>query len=71
MDGFLNAEVSTRTRPLDKELAHIQHHMLDALGPLSAIIDDDQKGQSLSHEEVLTAVKGACRLVGNGSSHLS
>ena len=39
--------------------------------PLSAFINADQKEESLSHEQVLSAVKGACRLVGNGSSRMS
>ena len=71
MDGFLKSEVSTLTKSLDKDLARIQHHMLDALGPLSAIVDADYRGESLSHQEVLTAVKGACRLLGNASCRLS
>ena len=38
--------------------------MLDALGPMSAIIDADLKGELLSHQEVLTAVKRCLQTIG-------
>ena len=45
--------------------------MVNTFGPLSAIINTDLKGELLSYQEVLTAVKDACRLLGDGSSRLS
>lgn len=37
LDNFLKSEVSSNCKTSDKELVRIQHHMLDALAPLSAI----------------------------------
>ena len=39
--------------------------VLDNLAPLTSIIECDKQGGSLSHKEVLIAVKTAVQLIGN------
>lgn len=42
LDNFLKSEISSNCKTTDKELVRIQHHMLDALAPLSAIIEAEE-----------------------------
>ena len=39
LDNFLKPEISLATKATNKELTSIQTHMLDALAPLTAIIE--------------------------------
>lgn len=71
LDGFIKSELSSSCKTLDKELVRTQHHMLDALGPLSAIIEAEVQKRPLSHNDVLKAVKSACQLIGNASCKIS
>ena len=49
----------------------MQHHILDALAPLSAVIEASGKEKEVSLNEVLKAVKSACKSVANTSCKIS
>ena len=60
-------EIQPATKAADKELAVIQSHVLDALAPLSAILEtkDDVP------EETMKAATDAIKLLGNASARIS
>ena len=59
------------TKSTDRELARIQTFVLDSLAPLTSILECDNQGGSLSHEEVIIAVKTTVQLIGNSNAQLS
>ena len=68
LDSYLKQELSTSVKQEDRELAKIQAFVLDALAPLTTILEDtggDQEGG------VYQAAKAAVQLVGNASAKLS
>ena len=67
LDNYLKPEVSSAAEATNKELASIQTHVLDALAPLSAIME----AQEGSSEQTLTAVMAAIKLLGNASARIS
>ena len=71
MDPVLKAELSSSTKSADRELARIQSFVLDALAPLSALIEADAQGKALSQAEGMSAVITAAQLIGNTSAHIS
>ena len=71
LDPFMKTEVNSATKSTDKELARIQTFVLDSLAPLTSILECDNQGGSLSHEEVIIAVKTAVQLIGNTNAQIS
>lgn len=71
LDEFLKSELSASCKSLDKDLTRVQHHILDALAPLTAIIEASEKDERISLEDVLKTVKSACRLIGNANCKMS
>ena len=67
LDSYLKPEISPAAKTTDKELATIQTHVLDALAPLSAIIEA-QEGNS---EQTVSAVTAAIKLLGNTNTRIS
>ncbi len=67
----MKAELSSAAKAVDKESARLQTFMLDAMAPLTSIIEADATGKPLSHEDNLAAVKAALQLIGNASSNVS
>lgn len=45
LDNFLKPEISPATNSTNKELTSIQTHMLDALAPLTAIIEQESTSE--------------------------
>ena len=66
LDNYLKTEVQSTTRAVDKELATIQSHILDALAPLSAILESQDVP-----EETASATVAAIKLLGNTSARIS
>ena len=66
LDNYLKTEVQSTTRAVDKELATIQSHVLDALAPLSAILESQDVP-----EETASATVAAIKLLGNTSARIS
>ena len=65
LDPFMKTEVNSATKSTDRELARIQTFVLDSLALLTSILECDNQGDSLSHEEVIIPVKTAVQLIGN------
>jgi len=70
LDSFLRPEVSISTKSADKELARVQSFVLDAMAPLTFLLEAD-KGEPPSWEEVRRAAGTAAELVGNASARIS
>ncbi len=71
LDSYMKAELSATTKTADRELARLQSFMLDAVAPLSAILEAESRGNPMSNEENLAAVRAALQLIGNSSSKVS
>ena len=67
LDSYLKTEIPPATKAVDKELATIQSHVLDALAPLSAILETKQDVP----KETVSAVTDAVKLLGNASARIS
>lgn len=68
LDSYLKPELSTKVKQEDKELAKIQAFILDALAPLTSILEESGGDQDSG---VYQAAKAAVQLVGNASAKVS
>ena len=68
LDKVMAAECSKSTKSADLQLSRIQALFLDAVGPLSGLIDNINKGTEVTLDEVEGAVKAALTFLGNASS---
>lgn len=71
LDSYLKAELSSQVKNSDKELAKIQAVMLDAMGPLTSILEGASSSEGLDFDVAVNATKAALQLVGNASAKLS
>ena len=62
------AECSKSTKSADQQLSRIQALFLDAVGPLSGLLDSINKGTEVALDDVEGAVKAALTFMGNASS---
>ena len=69
LDSYLKTELSSATKSDDKELAKIQTFMLDALAPLTLILEADS--EKASYDEVIDATKAAVALISNANAKIS
>ena len=69
LDKVMTAECSKGTNAPDQVHSKIQALFLDAVTPLTQLLDGINKGQKLVIEDVEAAVKAALSLMGNASSH--
>ena len=69
LDSYLKTELSSATKSDDKELAKIQSFMLDALAPLTSILEADS--EKVFYDEVIDASKAAVALIGNAKAKTS
>ena len=67
LDHFMKSGTSQGAKSLDKDLARIQTFVLDALAPLTAILEDNE----LTKEEALHASSTAVELIGNANAQIS
>ena len=65
LDTYLKLEVSQNVKAADKELGSIQSAVLDAMVPLTPIVEADAKGDDVTHKQAVNAAKAAIELVGN------
>ena len=68
LDKFIIGECSKSTKLNDNLFSYIQAHFLDAVGPLTGILESINSGTELAIEEVESAVKAALTFSGNASS---
>lgn len=71
LEHFLREEVSQATKTADNELARVHTFLLDAVAPLTALLDKKVTGSDNLDPNVLNAVQAACQLVGNASTKLA
>ena len=71
LDSYLKPEVSSSIKSDDKELGKIQAFVLDALAPLSAILEAADGDQSMTVGEVKEAAVAGVQLIGNASSKIA
>ena len=69
MDSYLKTELSSATKSDEKELGKIQTLVLDALAPLTSILEADS--EKVSYDEVIGATKAAVALIGNANPKIS
>ena len=67
-DKLVADECSKSTKTSDSSIARIQALFLDAVGPLTQLLDDINKESQVSIEEVEGAVKAALTFLGNTSA---
>ena len=70
MDKVLKSRLSAQTKAKDKQLARTQALLLDAVGPLSFILEEARKGQ-LPPKATVEAAQTALRLLVNVSANIS
>ena len=68
LDKVMAAECSKSTKSADQQLSRIQALFLDAVGPLSGLLDSINKGTEVALDDVEGAVKAALTFIGNASS---
>ena len=67
LDKMIAGECSKSTKANDHLFSDIQAHFLDAVGPLTGILEDINNGKLLAIDDVETAVKAALSFLGNAS----
>ena len=67
----MKTEVSSTMKNLGQEFSKIQTFVLDSLAQLNAVMECNNQGGSLSHQEVMIAVKTAVQLIGNANPKIS
>lgn len=68
LDHFIKAEASQTAKSLDKDLARIQTFVLDALAPLTALVENIE---TVTPEELRLASTSAIQLIGNANARIS
>ena len=68
LDQFMRSETHQTVRSLDNDLSGIQAFILDAMAPLTSLLDN---ADYLDPEDIRKASITAVSLIGNASSHLS
>ena len=68
LDKVMATECSKSTKSADQQLSRIQALFLDAVGPLSGLLDDINKGTEVTLDDMEGAVKAALTFMGNASS---
>ena len=66
LDAFLKAEIPAHAKGLDKELAKVQSFVLDALAPVTSLLERD-----LSPSAVYEAAVATTELIGNANARIS
>ena len=63
LDTYLKPEVFQNVKAADKELGSIQSAVLDAMAPLTSIVEADAKGDNVTHKQAVNAAKATIELV--------
>ena len=71
LDSYLKPEVSSSIKSDDKELGKIQAFVLDALAPLSVILEAADGDQSMTVGGVQEVAVAAVQLIGNASAKIA
>lgn len=60
-----------RSKALDNQLQMLQSFVLDAVAPLTSIVEASARGQRVDHRQVVNAATTAIKLVGYASVQIS
>ena len=71
LDDFLKSTVSNATKTGDKDLAKIQTFVLDAMAPLTYLLEAIEQEKEITVDEVADATATAIELVANASARIS
>ena len=71
LDSFIKPEISQAVKTVDKELARLQTFVLDALAPLTSLLESDAKGESITHSQALDATIDNIRILWIGNTHIN
>jgi len=71
LDGFTRSEAPPQAKTLDSQLQRLQFFVLDAVAPLTSIVEANAKGEKVDHRQAVNAAKSAIELVGNASAQIS
>ena len=66
----MERQISSKTAKTDKDLGRIQAFILDAVGPLTAIVEGAEK-EELTSKTAAEAARMALQFIGNASAQLS
>jgi hypothetical protein len=70
LDKMVKDRVSQESVKLDRALARLQAFFLDAVGPLTTILEEAENGR-LTEETAITATRTALRFIGNASVQMA
>ena len=71
LDNCLKPELPQSTKVADRDMAKVQAFILDALAPLTFMVEADAKGDKVTHKQVVNATKTAIELIGNANAKVS
>ena len=71
LDDYLKQLVPAASKQADKELAKVQTFTLDAVAPLTALMETCGSGETLTVDQVTTAATNALELIGNANARMS
>ena len=66
LDGFMKSEVSPQIKTTDNQLHRLQAFVLDAVAPLTCIVETNAKGETVDHKQAVNAANTVIELVGTG-----
>ena len=71
LDGFMRPEISSQAKTFDCQIQRLQSFVLDAVAPLTSIVEANAKGETVSHKQAVNTATAAIELVGNASTQMS
>ena len=71
LDDYLKQLVPAASKQADKELAKVQTFTLDAVAPLTALLETCGSGETLTVDQVTAAATNALELIGNANARMS
>ena len=71
LDTIMKPEASPATKATDKQLSKVQTLLLDSLAPLTSLLENHHRGETLDHKRVIQAVRTAIELIGNANANMS
>ena len=71
LDTIMKPEASPATKATDKQLSKVQTLLLDSLAPLTSLLENHHRGETLDHKRVIQAVRTAIELIANANANMS
>ena len=68
---FIKPEIPQAVKAADKELAKLQTFVLDALAPLTSLLESNAKEETITHDQALDAAKAATQLLGSAAAQIN